>query len=55
MAIDAQDFNYVYNNYRSIIDDIVQIPKDKRTQRQDKLFSEALLMEKLAYDSRYEG
>lgn len=54
MAIEPKDFDYVYNNYRKIIDDTVSIPRDKRTKRQEDLFSQALLMEKLVYDSRYE-
>lgn len=55
MAIEPQDFEYVYNNYNRIIDDIVTIPKEKRTIRQDKLLSDALLMDKLIYDSQYGG
>ena len=54
MAIEPKDFDYVYNNYRKIIDDTVFIPRDKRTKRQEDLFGQALLMEKLVYDSRYE-
>ena len=54
MAIEPKDFDYVYNNYRKIIDDTVSISKDKRTKRQEDLFGQALLMEKLVYDSRYE-
>lgn len=54
MAIKSEDFNYVYNNFNRIINEIVIIPKEKRTPRQDELFSEALLMDKLEYESRYE-
>lgn len=55
MAIEPKDFEYVYHNYNKIIDEVVTIPKNKRTSRQEQLFSEALLMEKLDYDSRYGG
>ena len=55
MSIDAGDFEYVYNNYNRIIDDVTSIPKEKRTIRQDKLLSDALLMDKLIFDSRHGG
>ena len=54
MAIEPEDFNYVYKNFDKIIDEVVHIPKEKRTQRQEQLFSEALLMDKLVYESRYD-
>ena len=54
MAIEPKDFEYVYNNFNRIIDEVAIIPKNKRTPRQDELFSEALLMDKLVYESRYE-
>lgn len=55
MSIDAGDFEYVYHNYNNLIDKISVVPKEKRTKREDKLLGEALLMEKLIYDSRYGG
>lgn len=55
MAIEPKDFEYVYRNYNKIIDEVVTTPKGKRTPRQEQLFSEALLMEKLDYDSRCGG
>lgn len=55
MSIDAGDFEYVYNNYNKIMDDVTSIPKEKRTLRQDKLLSDALLMDKLIFDSRHGG
>ena len=55
MAIEPKDFEYVYCNYNKIIDEFVTTPKDKRTPRQEQLFGEALLMEKLDYDSRCGG
>lgn len=55
MAIEPQDFEYVYNNYNRIIDDITSIPKEKRTLRQDKLLGDALLMDKLIFDYRHGG
>lgn len=51
MSIDANDFEYVYHNYNNIIDNL--ITKENRTEKQNKLLSEALLMDKLIYDSRY--
>lgn len=53
MSIDADDFEYVYHNYNHLINEISNTPEKKRTLRENKLLSEALLMEKLVYDSRY--
>ena len=51
MSIDANDFEYVYHNYNKIIDDLCF--KNNITKREDKLLKEALLMDKLIFDSRY--
>lgn len=53
MSIDAEDFDYIYHNYNKIIDDLSC--KNNITKREDKLLKEALLMDKLIYDSRYGG
>lgn len=53
MSINANDFEYVYKNYNNIIDDLIS--KNNRTERENKLLSDALLMDKLVYDSQYGG
>lgn len=55
MSIDSNDFEYVYHNYNDLINKISVVPKEKRTEREDKLFKDALLMEKLIFDSRHGG
>lgn len=40
-----QDFEYIYNNYNKIIDELVS--KDTLKPRQEQLLKDALLMDKL--------
>jgi hypothetical protein len=53
MAIDPQDFDYVFHNYNSIINSYSG--KHNLNDFERKRLGDALLMEKLIYDSRHGG